>query len=222
MDGKPIPVLETATGVGLQCLVSRDFPIRPAAAGKSAGKPGPRLAGISERSWQGLARDDPLRKLVGAGLGSKTGIDRDRTTYRPRDARDDRRPLLPLLLAEEYIAVVKLALRLDDLDCAQAAFATPAVPHHLDAVVGQRVEQRPIATDGHLTIALVVEAHHEFLRCEASSRRESLELESVPTSALFVPDLLRSVAQALRTAQVDLAIGIELVDLRAEVEPPAL
>jgi hypothetical protein len=114
--------------------------------------------------------------------------------------------------------VVELAGHVQHLDLTQAALAAQAVPHHLHAVVAQGVEHRPVVGHRDLAVALLVQPDHERLRREATARGERLELQPVGPALLLAPGPLGGVPQPQRAAQVELAVGVEALDLGADVE----
>src|SRR6476620_1334324 len=74
------------------------------------------------------------------------GDDADRARY----AGADLAVVVLLLVAEEHVAMVDLALDGNDVDGADAAFAALAVRYHLEAAAVQRVQHRAVLR------------HHEF------------------------------------------------------------
>src|SRR5262245_55242293 len=79
-----------------------------------------------------------------------------------RHAGTDLAALALLIVAEEDVAVVDLALDADDVDGADAAFAAPAVGNHLMAGLVEHIEHRALARDHELD-ASVQEPHPKSL-----------------------------------------------------------
>jgi hypothetical protein len=66
---------------------------------------------------------------------------------------------------------------------------------------------------------MALDVHDELLGREAPAGRERLELQPVRPPALLTPRPQRRVAQAHRTTQVELAVGVQPLDLGLELEP---
>ncbi len=66
-----------------------------------------------------------------------------------------------LLIAEEHVAMIDLALDGNDIDGANAAFAALAVRYHLEAGAVQRVQHRAVLRHHEFGIR-TLQAHAEF------------------------------------------------------------
>ncbi len=91
--------------------------------------------------------------------------------------------------------MVELALRLDHRDGAQAALATEAVGHHVDARVPERGEQRAVARD--LDHAAAVVAHDDAERLGREAPRGGERLEPQAVSDLCSPILNRAMNRVM-------------------------
>src|SRR5438270_9459741 len=85
--------------------------------------------------------------------------DADRARY----AGADLAVVALLLVAEEHVAMVDLALDRNDIDGADAAFAALAIRYHLEAGAVQRVQHRAVLRHDEFGVA-ALQAHAEFGR----------------------------------------------------------
>src|SRR5579875_2844173 len=150
------------------------------------------------------------------------GVDRERAAAGAGDAGQHAVPGGLLLVAEVHVAVVDLGVGGEHAHAAQAALAAAAVPHDLDPVVGEGVEQRPVPWHLDLPVAMVDDPHAERLVRPGAVGGERLEPQPLGRAPAGAPQRPGGLAQALGPAQVELAVGMEPVDLHGEVEATSL
>ena len=102
-------------------------------------------------------------KLVGRGLGRFRPVQRvdSDDTDRARHAGADLAVVVLLLIAEEHVAVIDLALDGNDVDGADAAFAALAIRYHLVAGGVQRIEHRTVLRHDQFGVG-PLQPHAEF------------------------------------------------------------
>ena len=122
-------------------------------------------------------------------------IDADRARYAGADLA-----VVPLLLiAEEDVAVVDLAIDGDDIDGADAAFAALAIRYHLEAGAVQRVEHRAVVRHHELGVR-ILQPHAEFRRRHQAAGAEGFVAQICGRSSSIVPGAPRGLQHPHRAA----------------------
>src|SRR5205807_6426870 len=99
-------------------------------------------------------------------------IDRD-DADRARYGGADLAVVALLLVAEEHVAMVDLALDRNDIDGADAAFAALAIRYHLEAGAVQRVQHRAVSRHHEFGVG-TLQPHAEFGRRFQAAGAKSL------------------------------------------------
>ena len=124
------------------------------------------------------------------------------------------------MVAEEDVAMVDLAVDLDDVDGAQAAFAALAIVHHVVAAGVEHIEHRALARDFELDIG-ALQAHAKRLGRQRAAGAESLVAEIGKRMAGADPGVARGIQHPHRAAEQRQCALRQRGEQRVEIEPAA-
>ena len=137
-----------------------------------------------------------------------------------RHAGADLAVRLFLVIAEEHVAMIDLAVDGNDVDRTDAAFAALAVRHHLEAGLVERIQHRPVFGNHDLP-AGIIDPDPERLRRQQPAGAEGLVAQIGRRASGRRPATPRRVEQAHRAADGRHAHPAAATESPVEIDPVA-